>query len=255
MSSPYVFPLGKGATTGRVDQGNDFGGTGPIKAIGRGRILKVGEETWGGHGQGGTGILYELLEGPAAGKNVYINEGIKLASGLKKGQIVNPGQVLGELIPGSSTGIEMGWASASGSPISAGEYTEGKETKGGKNFRGFLDSIAGKKPEPGILEEAGEWFGIISNPASAPAAATKKVAKAAANVPTEVAEGLSKMFTEHAESFALNLVLLVGGAFMIYYGAALMLGVRTPGKDLVHGAEHVANAAKKVGQVAGAAAA
>jgi hypothetical protein len=42
-SAGYVSPFRGGeVTTGRIDQGQDFGGTGPVRAIGNARILKVG---------------------------------------------------------------------------------------------------------------------------------------------------------------------------------------------------------------------
>jgi hypothetical protein len=220
--SGYLFPLGSKATTSRIDQGVDFGGTGPIKAIGKAKIIRTGAPGW----PGGAGILYQLLDGPAKGKYVYVNEGVK--PNVRAGQMVAAGQTIGSLIPGTSTGIEMGWANSQGVPISHGEYTEGKETKGGKNFRGFLQAIKGEKPEPSVLEQAAEWFGVISSPGSAPAKAAPKAANAVGGVAGEVLSGIAGDFAKSAESLMLNIALIGGGAFLVYYGSALALGAKSP---------------------------
>jgi hypothetical protein len=133
----YVYPFSNKATVGRVDQGQDFGGTGPIYAIGRCRILNVGAIGW----PGGGGVLYMLLDGPRAGQVIYVYEGIKVT--VRKHDIVKAGHMIGEFIPFSPTGIEIGFANASGVPLSHGEYTEGKETKSGKEMKQFLESLKG----------------------------------------------------------------------------------------------------------------
>lgn len=136
-NSGYVSPLTSQATTGRIDQGQDFGGSGAVRAIGDAKIVRTGAPGW----PGGKGVEYKLLNGPAKGRCVYVYEGIHVT--VRSGQTVKAGSVIGTIIPGSSTGIEMGWSDCHGVPISHGEYTEGKETKAGKGFAQFLKSIGG----------------------------------------------------------------------------------------------------------------
>lgn len=219
--SPYVFPLGPKATYGRIDQGVDFGGKGPVKAIGKALIVRTGAPGWPG---GENGILYKLLEGADAGKYVYVNEALKVA--VKAGQHVSAGQTIGHLIPGSATGIEMGWADRNGVPISHSEYTEGKETKGGKSFRDFLKPLllsAAAQNKPNELEEAEHSPQQIKKNIEGTAG------EAAGGIASAVEKDLLGGLAKHAEPLMLNIALVGGGAFLVYYGAALLLGVKSPG--------------------------
>lgn len=135
----YVNPFGPGAISGRIDQGKDVGGSGPIKAIGNGRVIKTGAPGWPG---GEQGILYELTDGPLKGKVIYVYEGVQVL--VHEGEEIAAGQVIGHIIPGTSTGIEMGFADRNGVPLSHGEYTEGKETVFGKEFAKLLASLGFK---------------------------------------------------------------------------------------------------------------
>jgi len=240
--SRYVYPLSPKATTGRTDQGKDFGGAGPIRAIGNALIVKTGAPGWPG---GEKGVLYKLLDGPARGKYVYTYEGI--SPSVRAGQRVKAGQVIGSIIPGTTTGIEMGWATSTGEPISHAEYTEGKETVGGKAFAGFLERLkkgggaGGPNPfERTLLEEGKtpaeakkiseeqsheEGFSSFHLPG-------EKFAEEHDPIPA-IASGvdLTKAVVgalEDPESLLLNIGLLGGGAFLVYLGAAKVLGVRRP---------------------------
>lgn len=136
----YANPLpGQGTTIGRIDQGQDFGGTGTVRAIGNAKITRVGAPGWPG---GEHGVEYKLLDGPRKGQCVYVYEGINVT--VRAGQRVKTGQVIGTIIPGTSTGIEMGFSDCGGVPTSHGEYTEGKETRGGKAFAQFLKQLGVK---------------------------------------------------------------------------------------------------------------
>jgi hypothetical protein len=136
--SGYVNPFGSGATSGRIDQGKDVGGSGPIRAVGNARVISTGAPGW----PGGGGVLYELLDGPDAGKFIYTYEGIQAT--VRAGEKIAAGTIIGHIIPGTSTGIETGWANKNGEPISHSEYTEGKETIGGKSFAHFLEQLGFK---------------------------------------------------------------------------------------------------------------
>ena len=141
-SSGYVSPF-VDAVRGRIDQGVDFVGSGPIKAIGKARILKIGAPGW----PGGGGVLYRLLDGSHAGQVVFVYEGI--APTVHAGQLVLAGQQIGTFVPGSSTGIEIGFADSNGVPLSHATYHEGDVTKWGRRMAEFLSTIG----TPGSLND------------------------------------------------------------------------------------------------------
>jgi len=130
----YVSPF-LSATTGRIDQGVDFTGTGPIAAVGDAVILATGAPGW----PEGGGVLYKLLSGQRAGQVIFVYEGVKAT--VHAGQHVVAGEQIATFVPGGS--IEMGFADASGVPLSHGEYVEGKETTWGREMASFLTSIGG----------------------------------------------------------------------------------------------------------------
>ncbi|MFL5899699.1 MAG: lytic murein transglycosylase [Solirubrobacterales bacterium] len=130
----YVSPF-LSATTGRIDQGVDFTGTGPIAAVGDAEILATGAPGW----PEGGGVLYRLTSGQRAGQVIFVYEGI--AATVHAGQHVSAGDRIGTFVPGGS--IEMGFADAAGVPLSHAEYNEGDETQWGREMASFLDSIGG----------------------------------------------------------------------------------------------------------------
>ena len=130
----YVSPF-LNATTGRIDQGVDFTGTGPILAVGEAEILQTGAPGW----PEGGGVLYRLLEGSRSGEVIYVFEGARAT--VRAGEKVSAGEQIATFIPGGS--IEMGFANAAGVPFSHGEYREGLETVWGGKMAAFLASIGG----------------------------------------------------------------------------------------------------------------
>ncbi|HXV04438.1 MAG TPA: peptidoglycan DD-metalloendopeptidase family protein, partial [Solirubrobacterales bacterium] len=130
----YVSPF-LNASTGRIDQGVDFTGTGPILAVGGARILQTGAPGW----PEGGGVLYQLLEGPLAGQVIFVYEGVDTT--VKPGETVKAGQQIATFRPGGS--IEMGFADIAGVPLSHTEYSEGLETVWGKRMAAFLMGIEG----------------------------------------------------------------------------------------------------------------
>ncbi|MDX6609035.1 MAG: hypothetical protein QOF85_960 [Solirubrobacterales bacterium] len=223
----YVYPFPKTATVGRIDQGQDFGGTGPILAIGNAKVIRTGAPGW----PGGNGVLYQLLDGPQTGKYIFVNEGLKPS--VRAGQLVQAGDVIGHLIPGSSTGIEIGWADARGVPLSHSEYTEGKETRFGKAMASFLGQLKGstggsqKSPYATLAKGLG-----ISIPEAKKLAESENLGEGVgdivpgADLPGEILSGI--LGDIHPEALMLNIALLGGGAFLVYHGAALMLGIKKP---------------------------
>jgi hypothetical protein len=116
----YVNPLRKmnGLERGRVDMGVDYDGSGPILALGRGKVTMASDDDsgpprcWGLTCWPGGGIVvYRLLDGPFAGKYVYDAE--KITVNVVAGQTVRAGQQIATLHDGSP-GLETGWASGKG---------------------------------------------------------------------------------------------------------------------------------------------
>jgi hypothetical protein len=107
----YVNPLRSitGLILERVDMGADFGGTGPIYAIGDAVITNATASNSGW--PGGGWVTYRLTSGPAAGLQVYVAEDVTPA--VSVGQTVTAGTVIANMFNGGD-GIETGWAMPDG---------------------------------------------------------------------------------------------------------------------------------------------
>ncbi len=147
--SDYFNPLAAARVTPeRVDQGVDYAGSGGLGAIGAARITYVGTS---GTGWPGAFIEYRLLDGTDAGCYVYYAEGVEPAPGLRSGQIVGPGQPVASIIPGWSTGIELGWGAgvktvtyaAAEHQWSARSDADSIATAAGKSFSGLVAALGG----------------------------------------------------------------------------------------------------------------
>ncbi len=152
FEAEYVSPF-VSATQGRIDQGVDFTGAGPILAIGDARILATGAPGW----PEGGGVLYKLLDGPEAGKTIFVFEGVQAA--VRAGQRVSAGQQIASFVD------------ENGVPLSHGEYDEGEETVWGKRMASFLSGLGSGALFPGFGELAPDkWnrlikrLGKIENP-------------------------------------------------------------------------------------------
>jgi hypothetical protein len=121
----------------RIDQGVDYGGAGPIYAMGPGTIDVFNNRNDSGW-PGGTFVSYKLSAGPAAGREIYLAENIDLNPSLKSGSFVYNGTSLGTLV-NASPDSESGWGVA-GESVTAeyGCYTEGCMTPLGVNFNTLL---------------------------------------------------------------------------------------------------------------------
>jgi hypothetical protein len=93
----------------RVDMGADFGGTGPIYAIGDAVVTNATASNSGW--PGGGWITYRLMSGPAAGLQVYVAEDVTPT--VSVGQTVTSGTVVANMFNGGA-GIETGWAMPNG---------------------------------------------------------------------------------------------------------------------------------------------
>jgi murein DD-endopeptidase MepM/ murein hydrolase activator NlpD len=134
-ATSYVnpFALSTNLVTGRIDQGVDFTGSGAIVAIGNAKVLRVGAPGW----PEGGGVLYQLLDGPLKGETIFAYEGVDVT--VQAGQTVKAGEQIATFRPGGS--IETGFADAVGTPLSHGEYFEGKVTQGGLEMMSFLQAL------------------------------------------------------------------------------------------------------------------
>jgi len=232
----YVYPLPPSEwTPGRIDQGVDYvnkSASSRILAIGNAKVLATGATGWPGEG----GVLYQLLDGPKKGSVVYVYENVKPT--VKAGQTVRAGQVIATMKGTGYPWLEMGWANSAGVPLSHGEYTEGKETVAGKDFKRFLAPLPKMGPNGGFpfhfknkAEE--ERIKKIAGEENL----GESVLPSPGDVASEVANGLGSLLSGHAEALMLNIGLVGGGAFLVYYGAALMLGVKQPAKPFVDAAK------------------
>jgi hypothetical protein len=129
----------------RIDEGVDYGGDGPVYALGN-AVVKYADDTtgWPGDGGAGTFISYKLIDGPAKGHWVYIAENctdIKVSVG----QTVNTNTVLCTEHDNWPF-IETGWAIEQPQDLAASysvyqTVPDGTATAYGKNFSDLMVSL------------------------------------------------------------------------------------------------------------------
>jgi len=149
----------------RIDEGVDFGGSGPVYALGDAVITNATGNSAGW--PGGGWITYQLTDGPDAGLMVYVAEDVTPA--VQVGQRVSASTVIANMFAGSD-GIEIGWAQPSGLSaesqlLEAGGINGGGPfpTRIGVNFEELLQSL-GVPAAPNRTQPA---YGLL--PASYPA--------------------------------------------------------------------------------------
>ncbi len=120
----------------RIDQGVDYGGSGPVYAIGDGTVLNTTNAGW----PGGAFITYRLSGGPAAGDIVYVAENV--VPRVQVGQQVTPTTVVGTLV-GGPPGLETGWAQppGDGNAAATGQWNTSTSTAYGENFSQLLQTL------------------------------------------------------------------------------------------------------------------
>jgi len=139
----------------RVDQGVDFGGAGPVYALGDAVITNAMADNAGW--PGGGWITYQLTNGPDKGLTVYLAEDVTPT--VQAGQTVTSSTVIANMFNGGA-GIETGWATSDGStaesqtPEAGGINGNGPfPTVVGLNFEAVLESLgvpqAPNATEPG----------------------------------------------------------------------------------------------------------
>jgi hypothetical protein len=137
----------------RVDQGVDFGGAGPVYALGDAVITNATADNAGW--PGGGWITYQLTNGPDKGLTVYLAEDVTPT--VQVGQTVTSSTVIANMFNGGA-GIETGWATSDGStaesqtPEAGGINGNGPfPTVVGLNFEAVLESL-GVPPAPNASE-------------------------------------------------------------------------------------------------------
>jgi SLT domain-containing protein len=164
-ANAYINPfLGRGQ--GRIDQGQDFSGSGPILAIGDGIVRRAASSGTGWPGGGWVSIT--LTSGPRAGWTYYVAE--YLTPKVSAGQHVRKGQVIAE----QNGGIEAGWVASptQGSAMAGNALSSqlgqnaiqrglssdpgGVPSPQGQDFARFLGSIGvgghGRAKQPSALD-------------------------------------------------------------------------------------------------------
>lgn len=151
----YTDPMSaiQGLSPERIDMGVDYAGSGPILALGAGKVIRASnhdagpESCWGKTCWPGGGIvIYRLADGPFAGKFVYAAENITVM--VKRGQHVKAGQPIATLHD-ASPNMEIGWASGRASETLAfADHHEcqcgdpgGWSTIEGRNFNRLLVAL------------------------------------------------------------------------------------------------------------------
>jgi hypothetical protein len=141
----YANPLRSitGLIPERIDMGVDFGGAGPIYALGDAVITNATGDSAGW--PGGGWITYQLTSGPAKGLTVYVAEDV--TPDVQVGQQVTAATVIATMFNGGA-GIETGWAMPDGASAES-QLTEAGAIGGsgpfptmvGLNFEELLQSL------------------------------------------------------------------------------------------------------------------
>ena len=127
----------------RIDMGADFGGSGPVYALGDAVITNATGNSSGW--PGGGWITYRLTDGPASGLTVYVAEDVTPT--VQDGQHVSSSTAIANMFPGGD-GIATGWAMPDGAsaesqqPDAGGISGSGPfPTMIGLSFEGLLKSL------------------------------------------------------------------------------------------------------------------
>jgi hypothetical protein len=133
----YVNPFAHAQITpSRIDQGVDYSGTGPIDALGPGRVVLV-STTDTGWGNGNGWISYQLTAGTYTGDYIYVAEGITPT--VTQGELVSAGEQIGAF---NGHSIEIGFALGQDDlALAHTVYHEGADTAAGRTMNTLLTSL------------------------------------------------------------------------------------------------------------------
>jgi murein DD-endopeptidase MepM/ murein hydrolase activator NlpD len=216
-------PIGPGLTPERVDMGVDFGGSGPLYALGHGTITQVYTSGSGWPGGGWIGLKLD------DGREMYYAEDITPA--VHAGQVVNAGQQIGRATGGSS-GIEIGWASGQGTNTEAAALGQNKlglshgdpgayPTAMGVDMANLIHSVGGPL---GIIKGAIQGT-LPKNWQAAPGSVTTTSATSAISLPGILSfpSDITGFFSD-AKTFVDALLWIVNPASWLRIGS-FMIGV------------------------------
>jgi hypothetical protein len=150
----FVNPIGRGLVPERVDMGVDYGGSGPLFALGSGTITSVYNSGWPG------GTFIDLRLQPTLGSGFWFYAE-NISPLVRLGQAVAAGQLVGRATGGPS-GIEVGWASGRGGQTMAaasGQATAGQR----RGDPGFFPTAWGVAAS-NLIASLGGPAGIIRGP-------------------------------------------------------------------------------------------
>lgn len=183
----YVNPLRsvRGLKQARIDMGVDYDGSGPILALGDGKVTMASDHDsgpprcWGRTCWPAGGIVvYRLLNGPFAGKYVFDAENI--AVNVIAGQTVRAGEQIATLHPASPY-LETGWASGKGAQtLAIAHHHQDRSgdpgswsTIEGRNFNHVLTRLGAPsgilQPRPPHQHMPPGWPRLASKSGTAPA--------------------------------------------------------------------------------------
>lgn len=163
-------------TPSRIDMGVDYGGHGPVYAIGPGRIVAANFSWAGGVGAVGPGawLVVHMTDGPLKGHQYYIAENITMAA--QVGDPVDASTIICEMT-GNGAGIETGFAE-DGQPglygntlaMSLGQQAPGGDpgawsSSAGAAFSAILEALgapAGIMTPPGPHGQNPDWLNAIT---------------------------------------------------------------------------------------------
>ncbi|MGH7156995.1 MAG: hypothetical protein ACREGG_02705 [Candidatus Saccharimonadales bacterium] len=154
----------------RIDQGVDYGGSGPVYAIGNGQLLNTSNSGWAicanGSCSGPNFIVYKLTDGPAAGLFVYVAENCNPNPQLKIKQTVDSNTVLCTMV-NAGPDIETGWAdgSALGAAMASSVWNRAVDdethyTAYGLNFSQLMQKLGAP---PGTIAPGAQELGTLGN--------------------------------------------------------------------------------------------
>jgi hypothetical protein len=132
----------------RIDQGVDYAGTGTLAAIGAATVTYVGTANTGWPG---AFIEYRLQSGPDTGCYIYYAEGVNPEPAIHVRETVTAGQPIATIVPGWSTGIELGWGAGISTRTADSEShawtpiddEDNIATASGKSFSSLIVSLGG----------------------------------------------------------------------------------------------------------------
>ena len=145
VAAAYQNPLRdvSGLVLERIDMGVDFGGSGPVFALGDGIVTNATSDSSGW--PGGGWITYQLTDGPDKGLVVYLAEDVTPT--VQVGQNVTSSTVIANMFNGGD-GIETGWATADSSTAESQMAAAGAISGGGPfptmvglSFDAVLESV------------------------------------------------------------------------------------------------------------------